>query len=202
MPDRDRPEANRAVRQGVVPAVCPVGSLAVLVAFYGYLRSSEVVGLLVRDVSFLPGGARAILRLRDTKTGRDQAVTLDNGDVVRLLRRRVDSMGSSRLDDPLFGFTSTAQWQSAFRAAVHAAGLHALPYVPHSLRHGGATRDFLKGLAVARIVQRGRWRRVESAMHYIQNGPALLQLQDLPASKLQAGKRALGSLFAVFKVYV
>ena len=29
MPDRDRPEANRAVQQGVVQAVCPVGSLAV-----------------------------------------------------------------------------------------------------------------------------------------------------------------------------
>ena len=47
-------------------------------------------------------------------------------------------------------------------------------FVPHSLRHGGATRMHLQGFSVEDIMLRGRWAASKSARIYIQTGKALL----------------------------
>ena len=49
-------------------------------------------------------------------------------------------------------------------------------FVPHSLRRGGASVDYL-GLGATRIEEimfRGRWATMKSTRHYIQTGPALM----------------------------
>jgi hypothetical protein len=40
----------------------------------------------------------------------------------------------------------------------------------HSLRHGGATHDYLKGMPFDDVMVRGRWAVTKSAVHYIQQG--------------------------------
>ena len=53
-------------------------------------------------------------------------------------------------------------------------------YVPHSLRHGGATHDFLRGLSLEDILHIGRWASIKSARHYVQEGRALLLSTSVP----------------------
>jgi len=53
--------------------------------------------------------------------------------------------------------------------------------VPHSLRHGGATADFLNGATIEQVMFRGRWQGMQSARRYIQTGRALLAAQSVPA---------------------
>ena len=47
-------------------------------------------------------------------------------------------------------------------------------YVPHSLRHGGATRWHLLRHPIEDILLRGRWSSTKSARRYIQAGRAML----------------------------
>ena len=53
---------------------------------------------------------------------------------------------------------------------------HRTLYVPHSLRHGGASCDFLVwgGERLEEILFRGRWASMASTRHYVQTGPALM----------------------------
>ena len=75
-----------------------------------------------------------------------------------------------------------------------------LRFVWHSLRHGGASRAYLRGGAVILpdLLVRGRWAVESSGRHYIQSGRQLLLSMSLPstvnglAQKLRAvGVRAL-----------
>ena len=51
-----------------------------------------------------------------------------------------------------------------------------VPYVHPSLRHGGASCDYLLlgGCRLEDILFRGRWGTMASTRHYIQQGPALM----------------------------
>jgi len=53
-------------------------------------------------------------------------------------------------------------------------------YVPHSLRHGGATRLKMRGVPLEEVMQRGRWAVSPSARHYIQAGEAMLLSVAVP----------------------
>lgn len=72
----------------------------------------------------------------------------------------------------VFPFTA-ARLRALMQSSAQALGL-AAPYVLHSLRHGGATCDYIAGRPVAAIVLRGRWASFKSARTYIQRGQALL----------------------------
>jgi hypothetical protein len=66
-----------------------------------------------------------------------------------------------------------------FKQACRDLGLSPL-YVPHSLRHGGATRDHMRGHPMEDILARGRWASTKSARHYVQAGRALLLATKTP----------------------
>ena len=76
--------------------------------------------------------------------------------------------------------------------------MRGLRFVWHSLRHGGASRAFLRGGAVVLpdLLVRGRWVVEASGRHYIQSGRQLLLSLALPPeiSTLARGYRALASL--------
>ena len=48
-------------------------------------------------------------------------------------------------------------------------------FVPHSLRHGGASVDYISlgARRIEEILFRGRWASMQSTRHYIQQWPAL-----------------------------
>jgi hypothetical protein len=83
------------------------------------------------------------------------------------------------LDDFVVGL-SYAQIRLRFRHAPNWAGLDSTRYVFHSLRHGGATEAALGGMDLNMVAVRGRWKILSTAVHYIQQGEALLAEVRVP----------------------
>jgi integrase len=171
-----------------------------LLAFDCFLRVGELVGLRKKDVA--DTGDRRMgseyhgtsLRLKNTKTGPNQWVQVNDEQVIGLLRCVVESTG--RDSDRLFPF-SAAKYRSVFKATCAELGL-SHRYVPHSLRHGGATRWHLLGHPIEDVLLRGRWSSVKSARRYVQAGRALLLKTAVPASLAGVAKLLSDNLLVSF----
>lgn len=156
-------------------------AVGVLLGFDCLLRIGEIVGLRVEDVADAKDSRVGAdlpdmsLRLRVTKTGKEQSVVVDNPVVKELVRMLI---ASSSPDSFLFPFTASS-FRNHFKAACADLGLSSA-YVPHSLRHGGATRLHLLGRPIEDILLRGRWVSNKSARRYIQSGRAMLMATAVP----------------------
>jgi hypothetical protein len=183
-------------------------AVGVLVAFMGLLRVGELVGLRrehvcdsrdpdqidLHDVN-MDG---AVLVLPNTKTGgrknQLQQVVLN----ARLA-------GVAPVRDLLFGLRNrTAQHQHIFPSSArlfrrrfeHAVRELRLParYVPHSLRHGGATYLLLHGTNIEDVMIKGRWAVSKSARTYLQAGRASLLVQGVPPAIAAAAATVAGDV--------
>jgi integrase len=159
-------------------------AVGTLLAFDCYLRVGELTRLTYSDVQ-LPGDPRVgsayqrmALRLGTTKTGPNQSVELRSPQVQAVLLHYLNAYPFMR-HQRIFPFTP-GSFRHSLRAVAGAVGLGHVPYVPHSLRHGGATHDFLRGVSVRDVIFRGRWANHKSARRYIQTSRALLLLQQIP----------------------
>ena len=159
-------------------------AVATVIGFHCYLRVGELCDITLADVA-LAGDLRmdismatlGVIRLKRTKTGNNQQVALLDPVVVSVLRRWCHQFGSVHSPHiPLFG-VSRSRYQYLFKRAVTTLGLVHLPFSPHSLRHGGATHDFLRGIPPATIAFRGRWASTKSLTTYVQAGAVFLLLQ-------------------------
>jgi integrase len=167
-------------------------AVATLLAFDCFLRIGELVNLRKEDIS-LPGDARVDagydrvgLRLRQTKTGPNKFVAVHDPAICALL---IDVAKDTRKGARLFPWSAGA-FRAYFKRTCGHLGLSPR-YVPHSLRHGGATYWFsVLGKSIPDIMQRGRWAAQKSAEHYIQQGPALALSVEVPEDVAIAGKRA------------
>lgn len=160
-------------------------SLGLLLSFDCYLRVGELTSLrkcdiIMRDDARLGRShTKMALWLPKTKTGLNQWVTVNSDTVATLLETHIRTLPvSTELTDRVFPF-SPSVLRKLIRRCSDFCGL-AAPYVPHSLRHGGATRDFLCGVRIEDIMFRGRWKAMESAKRYIQTGRGLLAAQQVP----------------------
>lgn len=167
-----------------------------LLAFHCLLRNSELTALRREDVAF-PDDARmgaeykvTTLAIRKAKTGTNQSVTVLDPDVIALLRTVVATTKPKALLFP----GGSAQFRAAFKITCAAVGLSS-KYVPHSLRHGGATRLHLQGVPLEDIMLRGRWAASKSARTYIQSSRAVLMAQKTPKA-LAATAAALAASVA------
>lgn len=157
-------------------------AIGTLLSFDCFLRVGELVGLLREDVADAqdPRIGRTsfemTLRLRRTKTGPNQWVTVRDNSVRVLLRKLVSATPPRHR---IFPFTASV-FRSRFKAACAALCL-SHEYVPHSLRHGGATRAHILGIPLEDILIRGRWASSKSARRYIQAGRAMLMAMEIPA---------------------
>jgi hypothetical protein len=196
-------------------------AVAVLVAFDSYLRVSEVEGIRdmdVEDVGVLapargeggvsPGMSGTLLILPRTKTGEYQSVQVRRTQVAALVeswRRYVRSQSGGRPDARLF--PDRATFRQLFAQAQCNLGWSKEKgawYVPHSLRHGGASCDFLVwgGKRLEDIMFRGRWASTKSARHYIQMGPALLAMAmaGVPQWQREIGS-SMGQVIRLFVTF-
>lgn len=155
--------------------------VGVLLAFDCFLRVGELTGLRCDDIADskdprVSTSFRGMaLRLRSTKTGPNQWVEVSDTRVQKLLRAlRSGSRGS----DLLLGI-SADRFRRLFKAACAALDLSPR-YVPHSLRHGGATSCHLQGMSIEQILLRGRWASSKTAKRYIQSGRAMLLSMETP----------------------
>jgi hypothetical protein len=84
-----------------------------------------------------------------------------------------------------------------FPSILHPAALGlSQKFVPHSLRHGGATELDLQGVSVEDIMKFGRWEASKNARRYIQSGKALMLAADVPPAV-----ELLGGLYATDLAY-
>ena len=186
--------AIHLVRSGLVRC-----GIAVLLAFDCFLRCGELVALRKKDVA--ENGdhrlgseyAGMALRLKKTKTGANQWVEINNEEVKFLVRFLVHS--TDKPSDRLFPLTSS-QFRAAFKQAVQTLQLP--NYVPHSLRHGGATRWHLLGHSIEDVMLRGRWSSTKSARRYVQSGRAMLLSLNILAAVAASGEVVVDNLLASF----
>ena len=124
----------------------------------------------------LSGTEVFLLRLRVTKTGKEQPVRFTDRAMFLLLKALlatvkdytefVIQIGHARLGIQL-------------RQALQYIGLKNARFVFHSLRHGGATELFHTGWALDNIAHQGRWRSLTTTRRYINTGLALLAEEQL-----------------------
>ncbi len=174
--------------------------VATLLAFDCYLRVGELMSLTRDDVAMSddPRMGSAYkgmsLRLKHTKTGSNQWVEVRRPCVQTLLQQLLDRKPGRqrRRNNTLFG-ASPATYRKYFKASCAALAIGLSPhYVPHSLRHGGATHDHIVGWPLEEILRHGRWATTKSARHYIQAGRSLMLSTDVPPDVAELA-RTLGA---------
>jgi len=178
-------------------------AIGVVLSFDCLLRIGELCGLHVDDVGGLESkGVQGehddvALRLAKTKTGDNKAVKVRKPETKRLLALWLKRRQKGQ---KLFGFTA-ADLRKAFRRACVSVGLDS-SYVPHSLRHGGASELFeLTGdLHLVMIV--GRWAVESSARTYIQDARAILLAKDIPPLTVKLGKEIAKDLIRALSLAV
>jgi len=180
-----------------------VAAMAMLLGFDCYLRCGEMLRLRRCD-DIVPQDSRMgkafthmAVVLKEAKTGKNQSVTIDNPVVSALLCHWLDLLRDTSPDALVFAGLTPARFRTLMRQACIALGVGATPYVPHSLRHGGATADFLRTQDSARVQFRGRWKLQETARTYLQTARALLAAQQVPAHLNQLGSTLDADLFPV-----
>lgn len=170
--------ACRLIRDGHMRA-----GVGVLLGFDCLLRIGELTSLKASDIADVKDArlgnlpVKMHLALRSTKTGPNQFVQLMNDDVQSLVRVLLET---TKPNEKVFPYT-TDEFRKLFKSACAALQLSDR-YVPHSLRHGGATNLFLSGWKLEDIMLRGRWKSSTSARKYIQSGPALLLQTKVPST--------------------
>jgi len=151
--------------------------VAVLIAYDGYFRISELLQCRIKDflVWNLSNPPQYQLRLRDTKTGPNMLVTLTNphlgNALLSYIQTRFDLRGpdNRRISRQRIFQINIRDYRRRFRTGCELLGWESVGFVPHSLRHGHASDDFIAGVPVETIQFRGRWSLTESTKTYIQN---------------------------------
>jgi integrase len=175
-------------------------AVAMLLAFDCYLRASEIAGLRICDVVLRSdarmGGAFTGMAvcLPSTKGGRNQSVPVRRHAVadiltqwIRALRPRSTAAQLQADTASVFGLAP----DRLRRLMARACDALRLPtkYVPHSLRHGGASADFLRSGSVEDVLFRGRWKQTDTAKTYVQSSRALLAAQHVPPHAARLGQQ-------------
>ena len=166
-----------------------------VLAFDCLLRCGELCNLRREDVAFPKDRRMGVeykittLSIRVAKTGRNQSVTVADPEVVTLLRHVVAATKPGALLFP----GGSSKFRNVFKAACAQLGLSSR-YVPHSLRHGGATRLHLQGVRLEDIMVRGRWASSKSARTYIQSSRAVLMAMSPPHAVADAAAAVVQAL--------
>lgn len=163
---------------------------AILVGFDAMLRPGEIYQVRARDVSFLRN--RAIIHLRDTKTGKrkgaSELVIVESAIAVKWLSQAMDYMAPNAR---LVG-SSMPAFRQLFQNLVSHFELPGL-FALYSLRRGGATWDFLSHGSLERTLLKGRWSSSSTARIYLQDTVATIS--DLSLTPEQSAyARYLASL--------
>lgn len=176
-----------ARRGHILPAV------AVLLSFDCYLRINECLSLTKADVTIphderLGGDVheKTTIHLRKTKTLDNLSCMVRDPVVARLLHRIVDSLPSP--SSRIFPFSAGEYREFFFKGTLRRLGLDHLHFVPHSLRHGGATHDFvIEGQSLDYIKRRGRWASADSVGRYVQQLAAVDLTFKVPSKSDRQG---------------
>jgi hypothetical protein len=155
--------------------------LSLLVAFYGLLRTGELLGLQAWQVHMTSSSQPAVLSLGLTKSGKRQgaaeSVTLTEKPVLQLLWQWKANASTYEFLTP-----KPHVWRQLFQECLEGLKLQEWNFRPYSLRRGGATSFFVKVGSLDRVLLLGRWTAVKTAKIYLNSGLAMLaDLQIRPS---------------------
>ena len=151
--------------------------LSLLVAFYGLLRTGELLALQAWQIHMVSQTQPAVINLGLTKAGKRQgaaeSVTLTEKHVLHHLW-----LWKSRVPEHTFLTLKPHAWRNLFSECIHK--LDQWEFRPYSLRRGGATHLFVKGGSLDRVLLAGRWTALKTAKIYINSGLAMLTDIQIP----------------------
>ena len=156
----------------------PVFALSLLLAFYGLLRTGELLGLHNKDISQAGPTSVAIISLGLTKGGRRagaaESVTISEEETLRRFWqwKQATNPGTALCPAP-------HRWRKMFNDTIFSLGLSEYQYRPYSLRRGGATFYFQRHGQLDRLLIQGRWQSSKTARLYINSGLATLAETEL-----------------------
>ena len=185
IPNRAPPLPVEALHAMVGYSICqgsPDFGLSLLIAFFGLLRTGEILALTNGDITMASSWQPAVLALGLTKggkrTGASESVTLSAVEVLRpLYQWKVTHKRSSRLTQ------APHLWRKQFSDTIEALGWSEFHFRPYSLRRGGATFWFGRHANFDRLLQLGRWQAIKSARVYLNDGLAMMASLNLPWKK-------------------
>ena len=154
-------------------------ALSLLVAFYGLLRTGELLALQAWNIHMNSQHQPAVINLGLTKSGKRQgaaeSITLTEQHVLLVLwewKRRV----------PTHAFLTLKPhaWRALFSECICKLKLDKWEFRPYSLRRGGATHLFTKCGSLDRVLLAGRWTALKTARIYLNSGLAMLSEINIP----------------------
>ena len=142
-------------------------SMVVVCCFCGLLRVGEALALS-RD-SFAFGAGQLVILLRETKTRSHQRVAIENPQVALFISELLTRVEGHRAVP-----TSYTTFRRLFLLGLEALGCEHHSFSSHSMRRGGATTLFHRGVHLSDVMMRGRWSSESSCRLYVRTGEAAL----------------------------
>ena len=151
------------------------GAFLILVGFDCFLRTGELLSLVIDDV-VMNQDARGVIKLEHTKTGQRhaafEAASINDPACIRLYRRFLQGLpaNTSRLN--YIFMPKPHRLYQLFKDGLRWLGLEDLGFQPYSLRRGGATAYFRATRNMEATLDRGRWASARVARIYVNDGLA------------------------------
>ena len=164
---------------------CPAFGLSLRVAFFGLLRTGELLSVRAKDVYITGPKGPAVISLGLTKSGARQgaaeSVTIHDSSVLPgLYQWKCQAKPHDYLT------VKPHAWRKLFNQGIEALKLQEYAYRPYSLRRGGATFFFQHHGSFDRLLIQGRWGAAKTARIYLNDGLAQLSEISVPTSKLKS----------------
>ena len=162
----------------------PDFALSLRVAFFGLLRTGELLSLTSKDVYISGPKGPAVISLGLTKSGARQgaseSVTISDTSVLPSLYswKRRHSAHSFLTAKP-------HAWRKTFNQALEGLQLGELGLRLYSLWRGGATFFFQHHGSFDKLLLQGRWAAAKTARIYLNEGLAQLSEMQVPNSRLR-----------------
>ena len=176
-------EILRAMVGWSVLQECPDFGLSLLVAFYGLLRTGELLSLQSWHIHMTAPNSPAVVNLGLTKSGKRQgaaeSITLTEQKVLQLLWN-----WKQRVSPASFLTSKPHTWRAMFADCLTKLKLAQWEFRPYSLRRGGATHLFIKCGSLDRVLLAGRWTAIKTAKIYLNSGLAMLADIQVPKKLL------------------
>ena len=158
-------------------------ALSLMVAFYGLLRTGELLSIQAWQIHMSSHTQPAVINLGLTKAGRRQgaaeSITITEQSVLIHLwawKRRVAPH--------TFLTLKPHAWRALFSECLQKLKLEKWDFRPYSLRRGGATHLFVKCGSLDTVLLAGRWAALKTARIYLNSGLAMLSDIQIPKSLL------------------
>ena len=164
---------------------CPLFGLSLRVAFFGLLRTGELLSIQSKDVYLTSAKGPAVISLGLTKSGARQgaaeSITIHDSSVLpSLYKWKLQARPHDFLTE------KSHAWRRRFNLAIAGLKLQEYAYRPYSLRRGGATFFFQHHGSFDRLLVQGRWGAAKTARIYLNDGLAQLSEISVPNSQLRS----------------